>query len=179
MKERNPPDPLERLLPGGDLVPPAGLEQRLRTATLGYVRRRRRMRRALQVSVVLCVVVVAAAIVWFAARRQSPEAEARQAAAGPLREQPRDRVEDAAAAPSPLTALSLEWQAFDSQTERASRYFRAGDQYLQVEGDYLGALRCYEQALASSGPANLEFSDDDNWLVLALKHARLKEMRHE
>jgi hypothetical protein len=177
MNEHRSSDPLDHLLAREDAPPPAGLEQRLRAATLGYVRRRRRVRRALQAGVASAVVLAAAAIVWLVGQTQT--AEQPQQAIVPLPHQERREVlsgDPAPPAPA-VTALSLEWQAFDSQADRAGHYFRAGDQYLEVEGDYAGALRCYQQALASSGPGDLEFSTNDNWLVLALKHARLEEMR--
>jgi hypothetical protein len=71
-------------------------------------------------------------------------------------------------------ALALEWQAFDDRVAPAESYRRAGDRYLE-EADPGAAVRCYSNAL-NAGPDALTISNDDNWLLTALKQARQKEM---
>jgi hypothetical protein len=78
----------------------------------------------------------------------------------------------------PDTALAKEWQAFDSKQRRADLFVQAGDQYLQEGDDVDSALRCYRQGLASASPQQLTVQSTDNWLVMALKTARRKEINH-
>jgi hypothetical protein len=63
--------------------------------------------------------------------------------------------------------------------ERAAQLRKAGDLYLEQANDYAAALRCYSQAFNAAGPEALEFSPDDNWLVMAIKTARRKEKGNE
>jgi len=71
----------------------------------------------------------------------------------------------------------LEWTAFDAadDAERARLYYQAGDLYLEKHADYESAVRCYAQAIHYSEPHNLEFTPNDNWLVMALKRDHRKE----
>jgi hypothetical protein len=62
---------------------------------------------------------------------------------------------------------------------RADLLRRAGDLYLSEESDPSSALRCYTQSLNAGGQAALAFSDDDTWLVMAIKNARRKEKSNE
>jgi hypothetical protein len=77
---------------------------------------------------------------------------------------------------NPSTALTKEWEAFDSKDRRVERFVRAGNQYLQEQEDIGSALRCYRQAVAAAAPADLVVQPEDNWLVMALKTARRKEL---
>jgi hypothetical protein len=63
-----------------------------------------------------------------------------------------------------------------ARAEAAKRFRQAGDRYFADEGNYDAALRCYRNYLDAAGPEELVPAPaDDNWLLLALKNARLKE----
>ncbi len=79
----------------------------------------------------------------------------------------------------PLPPVALEWQAFDSRSNRAAAYFLAGNKYLEASNDLESALRCYSQALDACTEAELEIAPEDNWLVVSLKNARRKEIVHD
>ncbi len=74
-----------------------------------------------------------------------------------------------------LTALDLEWRAFDSKDNRAALFFAAAKRYLDDRQDYESALRCYGQALDALPPEELQVRPEDDWLVMALKEARIQE----
>jgi len=75
----------------------------------------------------------------------------------------------------PESAAIQEKEALAKPEQRATLLRRAGDLYLEKEQDIAAALRCYTQAFAAVGPEALEFSPEDNWLVMAIKNARRKE----
>jgi hypothetical protein len=75
------------------------------------------------------------------------------------------------------TAVALEWKALESQ-EKAEAYRIAGDRYLQETGDIQSAVRCYRQYLEAGSEEGLMISPNDNWLLMALKEAKQKEMRY-
>jgi hypothetical protein len=89
-------------------------------------------------------------------------------------------------APLPLTGqqptppgpppVALEDQAAQKPDERAALFREAGQRYLQDQGDVESALRCYRQSLDSN--AELAVAPEDDWLLIALKHARQEERRH-
>jgi hypothetical protein len=60
----------------------------------------------------------------------------------------------------------------------AAVLLRAGDHFLNEEGDPAAALRCYSGALNAGSEDDAKFSPDDNWLLMAIKNAREKEARH-
>jgi hypothetical protein len=72
-------------------------------------------------------------------------------------------------------ALALEWEAIDSPQLRPDLYRRAGDRYLDDEGDPESALRCYGQALDGAAAADRAVAAEDSWLLMAIKNARQKE----
>jgi hypothetical protein len=77
-------------------------------------------------------------------------------------------------APAPI----IERIASISEGQRARLYRTAGDRYLENNGDMQAALRCYRLALASGDEKDLSISTDDNWLLMAMKKARLEEKNH-
>jgi hypothetical protein len=77
-----------------------------------------------------------------------------------------------------VSARLLERMASASQEQRASLYRVAGDRYLEVDGDLVSALRCYRCALRELREGDLVISAGDNWLLLALKKARLEEKKY-
>jgi hypothetical protein len=70
-------------------------------------------------------------------------------------------------------ALALEARA--REEERSELYRRAGDHYL-AEADPEGALRCYARALDAGTEEERSISPEDSWLLMAIKHARQREM---
>ena len=75
-----------------------------------------------------------------------------------------------------LSARALEWQAVESEDNRAELFRRAGDRYLNEENDPESALRCYKNALNAG--ADPKVSPNDNWLLTSIKNARQEEKRH-
>jgi hypothetical protein len=156
-------DPLDLLSsPPG---PPADviLRRRLLDRTLGEVRRGRRCRRlrslaALAGSFVAGFFTLAA---LAPPPNDAPDRPARQA------------VEPGGTAL--VAPVDLEWQALERPAESSDLYKRAGDGYLR-QGEHADALRCYGNALDEAAPGELEVNGDDSWLLIAIKHARKKEM---
>lgn len=70
------------------------------------------------------------------------------------------------------------WAALAEGRRRVELYRRAGDLYYERFGDHAAAIRCYRRALDSGTAADLVVeADKDNWLLMSLKVARLKEKR--
>jgi len=165
------PDPLDALLappPPADAGP---LRRRVGDRTARLVRGRRRRR--LAVLAVACAAVLAAIVAW--ARTTAPPAADPHPVPSLVSLDPPEAPARPAPAPS---AAAEEWRAFDSADGRAERYRRAGDRYLAEESDPASALRCYGAALDTGGPAALEVSSDDGWLLMLVKDARQKEKTH-
>jgi hypothetical protein len=74
-----------------------------------------------------------------------------------------------------VSAVSLEWRAVESSDKRVEFYRRAGDRYLAESNDTEAAMRCYRLMLNAASNTEMTISPDDNWLLMALKDARLKE----
>ena len=168
------PDPLKEFLHPTAHAELDGLRERLRGATSRCVRRRLVIRRlAFAASIAACFLAAASLLyfIWPASRSQ-PEQTPIADAAQPFDPAIADLVEQ-------LPPVALEWQAFDSQDNRAAAYFLAGDKYLEAGNDLESALRCYSQALDACTEAELEIASDDNWLVASLKNARRKENVHD
>ena len=116
---------------------------------------------------------------WLAPRRvevvrvQGPPA----AAPAPA---PQSQPNPAAPTPpaAPASAVALEWKAFDADKPRPDLYRQAGDRYLQEDADPASALRCYGQALNGASDKDLAISPDDDYLLMVVKEARLKEKDH-
>jgi hypothetical protein len=168
------PDPLQELLKPIAQEEPAELRARLRKQTSRSVRVRAAMRWSgiAAIGVAACLAIVLLVSQLEKAVRQSKL----KAAPTPVAQQQQQPVEPVAADMGPL---DLEWQAFDSQTNRAEAYFLAGNKYLEANNDLESALRCYRQALDACTELQLEITADDNWLVASLKNARRKENVHE
>ncbi|HTK76063.1 MAG TPA: hypothetical protein VL371_12440 [Gemmataceae bacterium] len=70
------------------------------------------------------------------------------------------------------------WAALADGRRRVELYRRAGDLYCERFGDHAAAIRCYRHALDGGTAADLVVkADQDNWLLMSLKVARLKERR--
>jgi hypothetical protein len=158
-------DPLELLTPTP--VPPVAgpLRQRLLDRTVVEVRGGGRRRRLQAVGVLAGSFV--AGVLTLAALLPPPPSALPVARTAP-------KVVADAVAPT-VTAVDLEWQALERPTQAAALYRRAGDDYLR-RAAHADALRCYGNALDEGTPHDLEVTSDDSWLLIAIKHARKKEM---
>jgi hypothetical protein len=155
---------------------PPELRQGTLAQTLHVLRRRRRLRRLAQAGALAACFLAGMGTMLFWSSVTETERAVENRGEGPhvasMQEKP------AAPLTKPKTALSLvelEWQAFDSRDNRAVLFFAVADRYFAEERDYDAALRCYRQALDASPREALSVRPNDNWLVMALKEARLKE----
>lgn len=161
------------------LMPPiressAAARDSLRERTAGVVRWRRYRRRAWQVVGALAAqgVVAAAVVAWLLAtgtiswRHQTlPENPVAKGVELPP-EAPTPIPEN----PLPVSAVDLEWRAFDAPAEQQpALYFEAGQRYFDEQNDLESALRCYRQAFDSRPQELLTVSPTDNWLAMAIK----------
>jgi hypothetical protein len=162
------PDPLD-----GMLRPPSSPEnEMLRLSIYGQTRRvlyrRRRVRQFAYAAALLVSFAAGAGVMRLAmsgerGRVSSPSEQELGALT-----QPRSPVPDD-------TPLKREWIAFDSTEHRGELYRQAGDRYMTDENDLQSALRCYSNALDNGTEQDLTISNDDNWLLMAIKDARQKE----
>jgi hypothetical protein len=152
-------DPLEEWL-GKPSGARDALRARMLQETTRQIRRRRRVRQAAKLTA-LAAAVLAAVIVYFA--WPTPK------------DQPVVRSREEEKPPAAPTALAQEWRAVDAGSDRSEQYLKAGDRYLHEENNPAAALRCYSQALDAASQQDIDFSPQDNWLVMALKDARRKE----
>jgi hypothetical protein len=170
-------DPVEQFL-GTDFSAPAaaGLQQVVLAKTM-CVLRRRHLRRRLAWAGALAACFLAGMgtmLLWHTL--ELPEQQAQRL--HPKEDLAANQEKPAApsAKPEPPPSLAeLEWRAFDSRDNRATLFFEVAQRYLEEERDYDSALRCYRQALDAAPREALAIRPDDNWLVMALKEARLKE----
>jgi hypothetical protein len=147
-----------------------------RTQCLLQARQRRR-RLALATALVACF-AAGALVVWLS--RPAPPDRPDVPQANQSSQQPTPLPPVAPSSTGPLDqAVEKEWQAFDGAANRALLLREAGDHYFHDAHDFASALRCYRQALDSAAGEELTHSDDDNWLVMALKIARRKEKTDE
>jgi hypothetical protein len=178
-------DPLEQILqhaaPGQNSE--AALRARVYEQTVRTLRRRRRVRK-LVVAGCLGVCFAAGMAVMALGRHVFPDDREPKpvvamvpqprawAKPGPVF--PAATAKIAPSTPSTPSALSREWQAFD--TKKPQFFLQAGNSYLLERQDISSALRCYRQAFANATDEELADSPDDNWLVVALKQTRRKEL---
>jgi hypothetical protein len=71
--------------------------------------------------------------------------------------------------------IEIEAELATLKAESARRFREAGDQYLQDEGNYAAAVRCYRNFLDEADAADLVSTSSDTWLLASLKNARTKE----
>jgi len=169
------PDPLDELLKPIAHDEPVELRTRLRRQTSGSVRVRAVVRWSAigAISLAACIAIV---LLVSQLERAVHQSKSKTVPTPMVEQRQQQPVETIAADKGPL---DLEWQAFDSQTNRAEAYFLAGNKYLEAGNDLESALRCYRQALDACTEQQLEITSDDNWLVASLKNARRKEHVHE
>ena len=167
------PDPLDGLL----LPPPPcdgeeSLRRRLLEQTTRALRRRRRWRVVAWAAALAACFVGGALTVYGFGPRQVERVVVIQK---PPESPPPAPVAPAAAAPA--SAVALEWKAFDADKPRPDLYRRAGEQYVR-DDDPASALRCYGQSLNGASDKDLAISPDDDYLLMMVKEARLKEKAH-
>jgi hypothetical protein len=73
---------------------------------------------------------------------------------------------------------ALEDRAIQSAEQRTELFRQAGQRYLHEQNDVQAALRCYGHSLDSGSEKDLVVNAKDDWLLIALKHARQEEKRH-
>ena len=78
----------------------------------------------------------------------------------------------------PATAVAAEWKAFDAGQHQSELYRQAGDRYLTEDADPASALRCYSQSLNNASDKDLAISANDDYLLMLVKNARLREKDH-
>lgn len=172
---------LDDLLTPAPLSPePPGRREELWRQTTGTQRRRRWACRARIVLVLAAVYGAGAATVALRSRRV-PEQEV---ASVPRRDEapfdnqrpPADTKNDPYRNDPPQVIERL--AALADGRRRVELYRRAGDLYCERLGDHAAAIRCYRHALDGGTAADLVVkADEDNWLLMSLKVARLKERR--
>ena len=167
------PDPVGDLLASRPEPASAALRQSILGRTAGVLRRRRWTRR-LAWAALLGICYLGGVMTPRPATGPAP-------APGPEIARTPDRHAEIGLLPSSDdgTALTLEWQAVEAEADRAELFRRAGQRHLDREGDLLGAVRCYGHALEKPRPEDLTVHLEDDWLLMALKDARQKEMRNE
>jgi hypothetical protein len=170
------PDPLRELLQPSPRREPMELREQVRAQTSRIVRRRLIARRVAAAGVLAACLAGALLVGYFLRPTSEPNREALPVVDAPR--PPELPVVEIAQEPM-ANPVELEWQAFDSQKNRAASYFLAGNKYLEASEDVASALRCYTQALDACTPEQLEITPEDNWLVVTLKNARLKEKAHD
>jgi hypothetical protein len=155
---------------------PAGARAALRDRTARVVRWRRYRRRALQLVVAATAqgAIAAAIVAWLVAAGALTWKEQTARPPEPVVVQNQEKPRNAPAPPPDsepaLTAIELEWKAFDAgPMQQAGLYFQAAQRYFDDHQDFASALRCYRQAF-DAGPRDLlAVSPSDNWLVMAIK----------
>ncbi len=155
-------DPIEELLGAGNRE---AISNQLRgpvfAQTIGVMRRRRRVRLcAVAASLLGCYLAgMATTAAWRHPGNVAPEVASRPAA--PTR-----------TAPEQPTVAVAQLDGFES-------WRRIGDHYLHDGNDISQALVGYSQALDLASDEELAITPGrDNWLLMALKDARVKERKH-
>ena len=172
------PDPLDDLLRPA-VATDAGLpfRGRLLNQTIRSLRGRRRRRVvAWAAALAACYVAGVLTVYWLVPPRierieivrsvPTPEPTAPMA------------VKTAAPDAKPVSAVAMEWKAFDADQHRPELYRKAGDRYLSEDADPASALRCYGQSLNGASDKDLAISPNDDYLLMLVKNARQKEKDH-
>jgi hypothetical protein len=168
MSSTNQPesDSVETLLGARRPVPDGGLRQSLLGQTSGVVCRRRRVRRVLfSVALAGCYLAgVATTQLW----KLPAEPGAGEVAVQPADREAESPIEREVAKDFPLVPANFE------------NIRRVSDRYLYEEGDLARALRCYGRALDRATPQERTvLSEEDSWLLKAIKLARIEETKHD
>jgi hypothetical protein len=170
------PDPLDAMLRPPSPPDNEALRQALYSQTRRVLHRRRRLWQFAYAAALLVSFAAGLLVMRFATTPTA--APAPVVVVTPPKEPAPPNNPPAPPSPSSETALAQEWQAFDSDTERAALYQQAGERYMTEENDLPSALRCFSNALDNGSEQDLAISSNDNWLLMAIKDARQKENNH-
>ncbi len=165
MTDTPEPDPLDGLLRPVPRAADPTFRRTLLGRTRAAVRRRvsaRRLLAAAALAACFAAGVVTTALLW--------KPSATPPGPGPIVEPDRQ------ATPAPLAAV--EDRAVKEPDRRAELFREAGKRYLAEQGDLQAAVRCYGHSLDAAAPSELTIAPEDDWLLMALKHARQEERRH-
>ncbi len=165
------PDPLDGMLRPPSPPENEALRQMVYTRTRRVLHRRRHLRRFAYAASLLVSFAAGLLAMWLTLPDRSASKETPLSA-------PIASKEEKPAVPPDDSALAREWIALDSEDHRGERYRQAGDSYMTEEIDPQSALRCYSNALDNGTERDLAISSNDNWLLMAIKDARLKERNH-
>jgi hypothetical protein len=172
---RAPNDPLEAMLAANDQRDADdALREAVFTRTIGVMRRRRRMKRCVLAASLLCCYLAGMATVgvW----RPGGEAST-QVAKETTTAKPRPRKVSPRTLPKP--AASRSDLVVSAQPSGFESWRRIGDHYLRESDDIALAVAGYSRALDLASDKELAISPgQDNWLLMALKDARVKERRN-
>lgn len=172
------PDPLDGMLRPPSPPDTEALRQTVYTQTRRVLHRRRRVRQFAYAAGLLVSFAAGLLAMRFATPAPIPS-PAPEVVVNPPKELPPPDKPPTPPSPTPQeTALAQEWRAFDSLKGRGALYREAGDRYLKEENDPQSALRCFSNALDNGTEEDLAISSNDNWLLMAIKDARLKEKNH-
>ena len=159
-------DSVEALLGSRRPVPDDGFRQSLLGQTSGVVCRRRRVRRVVFSAALAGCYLAGVATTQLWTLQAEP-------GAGGVAVDPVDRR-----AESPTDREIAE--SFPLVPANFANIRRVSDRYLYEEGDMSRALRCYGQALDRATPEErTNLSEEDSWLLKAIKLARIEEAKHE
>jgi hypothetical protein len=168
-------DPVDDLLASRPGPASAALRQSILGRTAGVLRRRRWTRRAAWAALLAaCYAVGVLTPRPWAGPTPAPPPEVTRT----LERPPEPPPQPPSVPPAEGSALALEWRAVEADVGRADLFRRAGQRYLREEGDPLGAVRCYAHALEKPAAGDLTVRLDDDWLLMALKDARQKEIQN-
>src|SRR5437764_314304 len=166
MSESPLPEPLEKFLqnPPGEGMS-AAVSDKVLADTTALLTKRRGWRRWPIASAVAAGLAAAFVAGYLVGRNHEPELDPMpnvkhvDNSVKPAPKAPAPREEEPTPVPAKiLTALELEWKAFDAadDMERGRLYFQAGDIYLVKHQDYASASRCYHEALEVCDPNERE-----------------------
>ena len=168
-------DQLGMVLGGGRQRVGNGLREAVFAQTLGVMRRRRRLKRcALAASLLGCYVAGAASMgVWRSGGQETPEMIAAQTTTADA------QLQDVLLPSSPVSNAPDATQIAQAIPSGFESWRRIGDHYLRESDDISLAVAGYSRALDLASDQDLAISPGrDNWLLMALKDARVKERKH-
>jgi hypothetical protein len=178
-------DELDNLLTPTPVPSAPELRSMIWQRTAGVQRRRRWMRFARTAAFLAACYVAGAATVWWWQAEPAPANNSKSSTDVP----PPLPLPNSGPAPAPPGAVDdpyrddppqiiEQWAARAEGRRRVELYRRAGDLYYERLADHAAAIRCYRRALDAGTAADLVVrADKDNWLLMSLKMARLKERR--
>jgi hypothetical protein len=157
---------LDGLLQPPPVEPDPRFRSRVLKETKGVLRRRVWGRRLLLVAACTACYAVGLGTIMFLRSASPPQPETPSLECAP----PSDALLPG--------VMALEDRALQFPDRRGDLYREAGQRYLQEHHDVQSALRCYGQALDSGTDKDLTVNPEDDWLLIALKHARQEEKRY-